>query len=142
MSRDALTISSTFLEVRRALDWIAGRIEALSFDARRDDITLAASEALNNIVRHGYAEAADGRIDLEIHHADARLTLVITDTAPRSLPEAVEADSHAFPQVEDMSRDELPESGFGLALMYACADRITFEHPAGRNVTLLEFLLQ
>ena len=140
MSSDLLTIASTFLEVRRASNWIAGRISSSLFDHRKDDITLAASEALNNIVRHGYAEAANGRIDVEIRHTDAKLTLVITDNAPLPLPKAVESENHDFPPVEDTPRDELPESGFGLALIYACADGVTFERLVDRNVTTLEFL--
>lgn len=142
MSSDLLTIASTFLDVRRASDWIASRISSSLFDHRKDDITLAASEALNNIVRHGYAEAANGRIDVEIRQTDVRLTLVITDTAPFPPPEAVGADPHDFPMVEDIPRDELPESGFGLALIYACADGVTFEHLVDCNVTVLEFLAQ
>lgn len=140
MAGDLLTIASTFLDVRRALDWIASRIATTAFEHRKDDIALAAGEALNNIVRHGFAEEADGRIDLEMFHTDTRLTLVITDTAPHALPETVESESHDFPVIEDVPRDELPESGFGLALIYACADRVTFERQVDRNVTLLEFL--
>ncbi|MBS1164774.1 MAG: hypothetical protein H6R00_799 [Proteobacteria bacterium] len=140
MSSDLLTIASTSLDVRRALDWIASQISSSPFDHRRDDITLAASEVLNNIVRHGYAEAVNGRIDLEIRQTDTGLTLVITDTAPLSLPEAIESETHDFPKIEDIPRDELPESGFGLALIYACADGVTFERLVDRNVTVLEFL--
>lgn len=141
MSNDALTIASTFLEVRRALDWVSDRIGSSLFDGRRDDIALAAAEALNNIVRHGYREATGGRIDLELRLAEAKLTLVITDNAPLPPPQDILAEGHDFPQVEGIPLDEMPESGFGLALIQACTDNVTFERLAGGNLTVLEFLL-
>ncbi|MFV0493266.1 MAG: ATP-binding protein [Pseudorhodobacter sp.] len=89
---------------------------------------LALAEALNNIVEHGYA-GQSGDIDIEIHQEKDGLFCQIHD-AGRAFPGG-KLPKGIFPDL----KGELPEGGFGWALIHAVAEDICYERCHRRNRT-------
>jgi serine/threonine-protein kinase RsbW len=86
-------------------------------------LELALYEAATNIIRHAYRGAKDRPIWLEVEVSGERACLTLYHEGEDFDPEAV------APPAFDGSR----QGGFGLYLMRALTDEITFFHdPAGR----------
>lgn len=91
------------------------------------DFLLAITEAMNNIVEHGQASG----IGVELTARPERLVFVIS------------SDGQSFDPTQDVSMpvvgddDELPEGGFGRALILELLDEVRYEFRDGRNVLKL-----
>jgi serine/threonine-protein kinase RsbW len=92
--------------------------------ARLDDIRLAVSEAVTNVVVHAYIEAATpGEVRVRLLVADDDVVLVVEDDGRGMLP-----------------RSDSPGSGMGLPLITAVADGMeTLPTPAGGTRLTMHF---
>jgi sigma-B regulation protein RsbU (phosphoserine phosphatase) len=98
-------------------------IAGLSRDCTQD-LVHAADEACQNIIRHGYGDAADGDISLRITHAHDRVTLTLTDTAPPAPPDAIAPRTSTSPE----------RGGLGTRVISACVDDVALTRgPDGRG---------
>ncbi len=86
------------------------------------DFALAVDEACQNIIRHGYHEAPDGRIELRIRRAADRLTAELLDFAPR-----VDED-----QCQGRTLEDMRPGGLGTHFMRMLTDRV-LRKPAPRG---------
>ncbi|NML16404.1 ATP-binding protein [Azohydromonas caseinilytica] len=136
---------------------IAARLEEVSrvcaevaaLAAQRGDETLAAqidlglSEALSNIVRHGYeAHARDARVQLLWTEQPDRWCLRLFDRG-RPIPEAaLQPSAHDPFDFDPLALDSLPEGGMGLALLRASFDRVDYRIGPRGNLLVLTKLLQ
>ncbi|MBU0676227.1 MAG: ATP-binding protein [Proteobacteria bacterium] len=91
------------------------------------EFILAITEAMNNVVEHGKATS----IDVELSAGRERIEYVIrSDGYPFDPTEAV-----VMPDV--MDDDNLPEGGFGRAIILELMDEVSYEFSDGKNVLSL-----
>jgi len=96
-----------------------------------DCVALALTEALNNCVEHAYLGTGRGRIVIETELPPGALVLHVSD---RGRPPPL-----ATVRVADMpDPEDLPESGWGWALIHRLTDRVDYARRDGWNRLTLE----
>ena len=102
-----------------------GRLRQLS-DELLADLKLALTEATSNSVRHAYAEANAGVVEISYLLLPDRLVIEVIDEGEGFDPEAAEG-----------SPNELSEGGLGIAIIRAIADRVEIgARPGGKGSRL------
>jgi serine/threonine-protein kinase RsbW len=130
---DALTVRLTIPArpeyitlCRLALTGI-GRLRELS-DELLADLKLALTEAASNSVRHAYADAAAGVVEISYELHPDRLVIEVTD------------EGEGFdPLVADGHPDDLSEGGLGIAIIRAIADKFEIGAQPGGKGSRLRF---
>lgn len=119
-------------EVRRVLADLRAALAGHIAEEDAGSLELALAEALNNIVEHAYAGRAPGVVSVSVMRnaaGDALLCRIEDDGLPMpglTLPEGRMQPIAA--RIED-----LPEGGWGWALIRALTEGITYARQAGRN---------
>ncbi len=98
-------------------------------DSFHDEVISAFSEALNNVVLHGYSSKA-GELEIEIEPSDDRLVIRLMDYGKTFDPTTV----------PDPDLDSLPESGLGAFIMRSFMDDITYLGGAPNILSMTKFL--
>ncbi len=96
------------------------------------ELLLAVTEAMNNAVEHSGAE----EVEIEVIAGSQSLVFRMMTAGERFDPTA----GVAFPDLDDS--EELPEGGFGRALIAEMVDSVTYEYREGRNILTLEKNMQ
>jgi serine/threonine-protein kinase RsbW len=112
-------------------EWIGERARAAGFDEEAvNDIALAVSEAISNIVRHAYEGRADGRIETTLTVDDTALTLRLRDYGHKFDPDAY--------QTPDL--DTPTEGGYGIFLTRTVMDEVRYDtsHAEGTELILVK----
>jgi len=127
-----LVLQSDHGSVRRAMDDVVSHLGAHGVPAERaEDVRLALTELLNNIVEHAYQGRAGGEIHLELRTRDAQLTLHVVDHGAPVPSDLLERGvMPAFDLDDPLS---LPEGGMGLALALQLLDKVHWVHRDGSN---------
>jgi anti-sigma regulatory factor (Ser/Thr protein kinase) len=90
------------------------------------DFSLIVTELMNNAVEHTDSDLLDAEITLSDQEAVFRLT-----------SEGKGFDSTQTARMPDVEKDDLPEGGYGLALIQALADGMEYERRENRNMVTL-----
>lgn len=100
-------------------------------------IELGVVEALTNIVRHGYADAQQGPMDVGFEQSVAAAIVEITDCG-KPIPDAAlgGAGSGSF-DFDPAQLDDLPEGGMGLSIIKTVFDAVHYESEGGVNRLVL-----
>lgn len=106
--------------VRGANDQTAGAIE------------LAAVEIATNVVLHAYRGRSDAPVRIRVRFLSDRIAVEISDTG-ESIPRERLTNAELPPIVPELP-DDLPERGFGLALVRLLADTVDVRIENGWNV--------
>lgn len=129
MERFTFSLAAEFNSVEMVRKRIRGVLLA-SFGNRAsasiDDFCQIVSELVNNGVEHGGCTTIEG--ELLIDRQEASFTLATRGVSFD--PTAVGATMPDFDQ-----QDELPEGGYGLAIIRQLADRFTYRYLDGMNMT-------
>lgn len=105
-------------------------------DDQRGSITLAVAEALNNICEHAYGKGAAGPVSLTATLAPEGLEVILRDSGGAMPGGALPRPRSPDPSV---SRDSLPEGGFGWPLMHKLCSDISYNRNKGQNTLILRF---
>jgi serine/threonine-protein kinase RsbW len=97
-----------------------------------DAVELSVDEAVTNVIRHGYANKNDQRLDVELSFGDREVVIDILDHAEPMQAEFDEADASVF-DFDQGDPSTLPESGMGIALIKRNMDSVEYTRGAGRN---------
>jgi serine/threonine-protein kinase RsbW len=97
-------------------------------DERIGDLLLAVTEAMNNAVEHSGAK----EMEIELLAGQQGLIFRMITAGEQFDPTA----GAAFPDLD--AADELPEGGFGRALIAEMVDSVKYEYNGGRNILTLE----
>jgi serine/threonine-protein kinase RsbW len=90
------------------------------------DLKLALTEACSNSVRHAYAAAGDGVVEIVYDMQPDRLVIEVTDEGEGFDPDAT-----------GMPGDDLSEGGLGIAIIRAIADVVEIgQRPQGKGSRL------
>ena len=113
--------------VRAAVSGICGDFFSLGSHATSVlDFSLIITELMNNAVEHAESGVLDAEIILTEQEAIFRLT-----------SEGKSFDSTLTAAMPDVEQDELPEGGYGLALIQALADDMEYERRENKNMVTL-----
>ena len=80
-----------------------------------DDLVHAVDEACQNIIRHGYRDGGDGRIEVTLRRWSDSVVVTLSDTAAPVPPEVLR------PRACDAPR----RGGLGVQVIHACVDQVT-----------------
>lgn len=109
-------------------DWLG-----LVRDSRIDDFCQVVSELVNNAIEHGRCTSIEGEFRTE---NDKALFTLITDGVAFD-PTARKAGMPDFDE-----KDDLPEGGYGLAIINQLADEFVYRCLEGKNVTVVAKLFK
>ena len=125
----SITFAADFASVDQARSAIMGVCrETFPKDNEAvSDFCMAANEAMNNAVEHSGAAL----VQIELQIDDCCMSLRMSTGGDRFDPTGA-AD---MPELDEMG--ELPEGGYGLALIQELVDRMSYEYLDGTNVLTL-----
>ena len=122
-----LTVPATLDQIEAICDAVDSAANAAGFDERaRYACQLAASEACENIVKHGYGGGAAGEIEARLRALPHDLTIELLDTAPPFNPASP-------PNAAPWSIDDPPVGGLGLLIIHRVMDEVEYERVEGHN---------
>lgn len=113
--------------------------EALA-DEALDELELGLVEALNNVIKHGYAGQKGSSVEVQVGIKTDRVVIDIIDQSPPMPPEALEPRD-PWGAVDSANLEDLPEGGMGLALIQITMDEVDYSSEAGVNKLQLTKLL-
>lgn len=97
-----------------------------------DELELGMVEAINNVIKHGYAGQKGSSVEVQVGLKSDRVVIDIIDQAP-PMPESALQPRQAWDPIEGTDPQELPESGMGLALIQMTMDEVSYSSQAGIN---------
>lgn len=121
-----LRCEGKLLSVRQALQHVHQFLSVQAVPcALAEDIDLVLSEAMTNIVRHGYG-GIDGVIECDLVVNDTSVDCCLSDTG-RSFDPAGAGRAPPEP-------DDLAEGGYGWFLIRSLTNKLSYTREGGRNV--------
>jgi anti-sigma regulatory factor (Ser/Thr protein kinase) len=132
MMNETLTIPSRVECIDDARRWVTGHVRTAGFgDDPIGEIELALTEALANVIEHGYGGSDDKKIELTVTEDDHALRIRVRDWG--------EAFDPAGYSPRDL--DDPGEGGYGVFLIEQLMDDVTREAQPGGG-TLLTLVKQ
>ncbi len=137
MDKRNVTITSELKEVRRVDDMIKTMCTDYSdFADESDVIRLSVTEAVTNVIEHGYSMQPGLQIDVTVEIEDDAMSIAISDTgAP--IP-AGRLDEVRQPPIDASDLDNLPEGGWGLFICKTQMDGVDYDSNDGVNTLVLK----
>ncbi|WP_108397267.1 ATP-binding protein [Devosia submarina] len=105
-----------------------------------DEVELGVAEAINNVIKHGYAGRKGSSVEIRAVLSIDRVVIDILDQAPAMPQTALEARD-PWSRIESGQTEDLPESGMGMALIQMTMDEVSYSSDAGINQLRLTKLL-
>ncbi|WP_103332272.1 ATP-binding protein [Pseudotabrizicola formosa] len=128
--RTCFVIASDPMSVRHAVQVVFARLKRWRINPDACDSTqIVLAEALNNIVKHAYAQAP-GEIEVMIDLSDSDLTCRIMD-AGLPLPGCSVLPAWVAPVPDG---GEVPEGGYGWHLIRTLTKDVSYRRAGGRNI--------
>ncbi|KIC18062.1 MULTISPECIES: ATP-binding protein [unclassified Leisingera] len=136
----ACSFTATNTDARSSISSVVARLRTLGIpSARADEVQIALTEAVNNVVEHAYADATPGDVRIKAELTHDRLWISIQDAGSPfpngQLPEGKPADVN-------VPVKSLPEGGFGWFLIRELASQVQYERSEGSNNLTLCFEIQ
>jgi anti-sigma regulatory factor (Ser/Thr protein kinase) len=129
-------VPNRMAELRSLSEWAVGIARELGCPADRCfDIDLLLTEAVSNVIRHGYTDDGPHEIGIEITREPGALVVRIEDDARPFDPLQVKAPLPA-------TLDEAGPGGRGIVLMRGAADAASYERRDGRNRLTARFAIR
>ncbi|OOE07037.1 MULTISPECIES: anti-sigma B factor RsbW [Fictibacillus] len=121
--------------VRLTISGLANRM-GFAFD-EIEDIKIAVSEAVTNVVNHAYADEDKGQVRIGCNIFDDRIEITVVDQG-KSFD--VDTISKNLGPVDGKSVDQLNEGGLGLFLIDTLMDKVEISSEAGVVVMMTKYL--
>lgn len=97
-------------------------------DTRVNDFCQAVSELVNNAVEHGHCTCIEGELRIE----DEKAVFALTTDGVAFDPTAIKTK---MPDFDD--KGNLPEGGYGIAIINRLSDEFSYNRVKGKNVTVV-----
>ncbi len=124
---DDLTIVSQLEDLTRARAWVGDHARAAGMPEQTvNELRLAVSEAVANVIEHGYRGEPNHNIDLHLAVDGTQLVLTIHD----------DGDPFELQAYEPPDLDQPHEGGYGVFLIRNLMDEVRYESPPGGGTTL------
>ncbi|MDM5318269.1 anti-sigma B factor RsbW [Fictibacillus sp. b24] len=121
--------------VRLTISGLANRM-GFAFD-EIEDIKIAVSEAVTNVVNHAYTEGDHGQVRIGCNIHDDRMEITVVDQGKSFDVESISKD---LGPVDGKSVDQLHEGGLGLFLIDTLMDKVEISSEAGVVVMMTKYL--
>ncbi|KZE67603.1 anti-sigma B factor RsbW [Fictibacillus phosphorivorans] len=121
--------------VRLTISGLANRM-GFAFD-EIEDIKIAVSEAVTNVVNHAYTEGEQGQVRIGCNIHDDRMEITVVDQGQSFDVESISKD---LGPVDGKSVDQLHEGGLGLFLIDTLMDKVEISSEAGVVVMMTKYL--
>ena len=126
---EILTVESRLDAIDAARKWVSERVTACgASDDTVAEIELALTEAMANVIEHGYEGDETQKIEVGVEVADKNLRITLRDWGRQADPEAF----------EQRDLDDPGEGGYGVFLMEQLMDDVSREpQPDGGTLLIL-----
>jgi serine/threonine-protein kinase RsbW len=105
-----------------------------------DELELGVVEALNNVIKHGYAGQKGSLVQVRVGLKADKVVVEIIDQAPPMPPSALQP-TDPWAGIDEGQPQDLPEGGMGLALIQMTMDEVAYSSRKGVNTLTLTKLL-
>ena len=113
------------------IDYLSSQPQAEQLPAM--DVRLVLAEALNNVIEHAMKDREDGQITVELRAAGDGAHIGIQDNGD-PLPELrLPCKDMALMTPEDLDTADLPEGGFGWAMICELSASVSYRRSGGLN---------
>ncbi|WP_293575406.1 ATP-binding protein [Phaeobacter sp.] len=134
------SFTATELDARSGIQTVLDRLRAMGVpEARADEVQIALTEAVNNVVEHAYAGMAVGDVNIDCSLDTDHLWVSIGDSGVpfknNELPSGARQDL-------TVATEDLPEGGFGWLLIRELTSDVQYERSDSGNNLALRFELQ
>jgi anti-sigma regulatory factor (Ser/Thr protein kinase) len=131
MLSEELSIPARFEEIEVVCDLVDKAARVAGFDENTNyACQLAAGEACENIICHGYKDEGHGVIEVHVRAEPGEMTIEILDTAPPFDPTSIPKSD-----VEDRVEDQV--GGLGLPIIRRVMDEIEYTRQENSNRLIL-----
>jgi len=103
-----------------------------------EDLKIALSEAVSNVVEHAYSEEEEGDITIGFGVYDNRIEIMVADHGGSFNLQEIKNDIGPYKPSEPL--DSLREGGFGLFLINALMDKVEINNNYGVIVLMTKYL--
>jgi len=135
-----VTIPGTYAEVGRLREILRYAVAGLPFSrALVLRLEIGLTEALHNVIRHGYAGREGEPLEVAFHADEDRLVVEIADRGapmPETARRALRAPA-APPRSRGPDVAGLPEGGLGIPILREVMDGIEYRRDGDRNLLTL-----
>lgn len=133
MGRFSLEMAVTIADVRRMNEWLDDWLAtAGAHPDVASNMKLCLNEAVSNVVEHGFDTPGAGQMTISLEPLADGLRCTLSDSGrpfdPSSAPEAA--------PMTDIESSRI--GGFGIALMRANSDRLSYRRDGNRNCLIIE----
>lgn len=136
----ACSFLATELEARSGIQTVVERLRSLGIpNTRADEVQIALTEAVNNVVEHAYDQDTPGDVRIHCKLDPNRLWIDICD-AGQPFPENTLPEGK--PANVNVPLEDLPEGGFGWFLIRELTSNIKYQRSEGNNELTLCFEIQ
>lgn len=133
----ACSFLATELDARSGVGSVVEQLRSMGLsEARTNDVQIALSEAVNNVVEHAYAGVAPGDVRIRCKLNNNQLWVNIHDAGMPLPDERLPAGK---PVDLSVPTADLPEGGFGWFLIRELTTQIQYERQSGNNQLSLCF---
>lgn len=122
--------------IRLSVSGIAHRL-GFSYDDI-EDLKVAVSEAVSNVVEHAYEEEEEGEVTVGFGIYKERLEIMIADHGDSFNLQTVKENIGPYQHIESV--DKLREGGFGLFLIETLMDKVEINNKYGVIVLMTKYL--
>ncbi|SMQ85509.1 Anti-sigma regulatory factor (Ser/Thr protein kinase) [Devosia lucknowensis] len=105
-----------------------------------DELELGVVEALNNVIKHGYAGQKGSLVQVRVGLKADKVVVEIIDRAP-PMPQSALQPPDPWAGIDEGQPQDLPEGGMGLALIQMTMDEVAYSSRKGVNTLTLTKLL-
>ncbi|MGR3622039.1 ATP-binding protein [Pseudophaeobacter sp.] len=133
----ACSFAATELDARSGISLVVERLRNFNLPKEQvDDVQIALSEAINNVVEHAYPGQTAGNVSIRCNLSPQELCIRICDAGP-PLPDGKLPEGH--PRDVNGPIESLPEGGFGWFLIRSLTNQLHYERHNGSNLLSLCF---
>jgi serine/threonine-protein kinase RsbW len=104
---------------------------------QRDEVELGITEALTNIVRHGFAGQSGSDVSVSCSEEEGGVALEIRDCGHPIPADKLQGAGDAAFDFDPTDLAGLPEDGLGLSLIKAAFDEVSYSSEGGTNILVL-----
>ena len=132
MGAETLRIQGRYNQLQSVRDMVQRGAEKAGFSSKECyACQLAVSEAVENIIRHGYGHEVPNEIKVSVISESGKLKIELTDDAPPFNPTNNR-------KKRQWSVDDPPIGGLGIHIIHSVMDDVDYKRQDGENRLILE----
>lgn len=132
MGAETLRIRGHYDQLQSVRDLVQRGAEKAGFSPKECyACQLAVSEAVENIIRHGYGQEVPNEIEVRVTSESGKLNIELTDDAPPFNPTNNR-------KKKQWSVDDPPIGGLGIHIIHSVMDDVEYKRQGEENLLILE----